>query len=187
MHNSALRLESFDFPPVSFPPAPIFSQADLDRAYLRGVSEGEMAARSAEADAVRNALAAFERSIATARDDRAAQRREAVATLSPMLEALIAGALPSLARARMQAAVITELQRLSENIQPLTGILRCDPELAPFLDACLQQGGFQDIQLDPSGAPGRIDAEIAGGQLVFDKHAVARSLESLICEIIDGA
>lgn len=185
MQAHVLQLESFDRHALRVPAAR-FSQADLDAAYVHGEATGIRAATDAQIAQTCAALQEFSARVAAAEQDRAAARAQAISDLAPLLEALAEGALPALAQARMQSAVVQELQRLAATAGPMRGTLRCGPDQQAFLAACLDRLGLTDIAIEAAAPPGLVEAHIAGGRIVFDHAAVAQGLRALIDEFLQG-
>ncbi|PZO67289.1 MAG: hypothetical protein DI498_02805 [Paracoccus denitrificans] len=162
-----------------------FSLHDVDRAYRRGFDDCSLQTRAQDAAAVCAALTEFSADLDRARSDKTRARAEAVEAIAPMIDALVTGAVPAVARGRMQAAVLSELRRLSESATNVSGRLRCDMATAPFLERCLQETGVPDLVIDATAPDGVVEALIDGGKVVFDEAAVARDLERLITEILE--
>ena len=184
MTAAILKLESFDRRPP--PPPARFTQADLDAA----VAAGEARARAAaDADAraeLAARVAALDASVRERTACRAGMMGEVVGALKPVLDAFADGALPVLARARMQAAVLAELERLSDSAGDCgTAALRCGPDDAALLQDWLGRAGCA-VALDPTGAPGTVDLAIRGGRVCFDHAAVTQGFRDLFRDFMDG-
>ncbi len=183
MQANVLQLESFDRR-MRGVPAARFSQADVDAAYRTGEAHGSRAATDGQIAQTCTALQEFSACIAAAEQDRAAARMQVVSDLAPLIGALADGALPTLAQARMQSEILRELQRLAGTVGPMRGTLRCHPDQRPFIVACLDRVGLDNIEIDASAAPGVVEASIAGGRIVFDEAAVAQGLRALVDEFL---
>ena len=151
---------------------------------------GEARARAAaDADAradLAARVAALDASVRERTACRAGMMGEVVGALKPVLDAFADGALPVLARARMQAAVLAELERLSDSADDCgTAALRCGPDDAALLQDWLGRPGCA-IALDPTGAPGTVDLAIRGGRVCFDHAAVTQGFRDLFRDFMDG-
>lgn len=182
-----VQLERFDRLRADPEAVARFGPADLDAAYARGLSDGAGAARDEAAERLMAALAETQGALSRAEADRADARRAAVGSLAPVLDALVAGALPAVARARLQAALLHELTRLADSASPLQGVVRCGPDLAPFVAACIGRPGLAGLTVDDSGPPGTAEACVMGGVVMFDQQAVAQDLQRLVGEFLEGA
>lgn len=185
MQATVLRLESFDQRARCVSVAQ-FSQADLDAAYESGEAAGAHAASDSQMARTCAALQEFSACVAAAEQDRAAARASVLSELAPLLNALADGVLPALALARMQSAVVQELQRLAATAGPMCGTVRCGPDQRTFIAACVESLDLTNIEIDASAAAGTVEAIIAGGRIVFDETAVARSLRALVDEFLQG-
>ena len=86
----------------------------------------------------------------------------------------------------MQAAVLAELERLSDSADDCgTAALRCGPDDAALLQDWLGRPGCA-IALDPTGAPGTVDLAIRGGRVCFDHTAVTQGFRDLFRDFMDG-
>lgn len=182
-----VQLERFDRVRADAMPVARFEAADLEAAYARGLSDGAGAARDEAAERLMVALAETRAALARSEADRADARRVAVQSLAPVLDALVTGVLPTVARARLQAALLHELTRLADSASPLQGVVRCGPDLAPFVAACAGRPGLAGLTVDDSGPPGTAEACVMGGLIVFDQQAVAQDLHRLVAEFLEGA
>lgn len=185
MTAAVLKLESFDRRPQPAPQAS-FTRADLDAAFAEGEAQGRLAADAAARTDLAARLAALEASVLDRTARRAEMMGEAIAALGPVLDAFADGALPVLARARMQAAVLAELERLAASAGPAAGRLRCGRDEGAFLQDCVGRLDLGGIAIDPTGAPGTVDLEIEGGRVSFDHAAVAQDFRNLFRDFIDG-
>ncbi|WP_134724867.1 hypothetical protein [Paracoccus luteus] len=182
-----LQLERFDRAREQAQPVPRFGPADLDAAHARGLAEGAEAARQDATERLIAELAGMQAALARHDADRAGERRAAVQSLAPVLDALVAGALPAVARARLQSALLQELTRLADTARPLQGVVRCGPDLAPFVAACAERAGLTGLAVDDSGPPGTAEARVTGGVIAFDQQSAAQELRQLLSEFIEGA
>lgn len=187
MQPAVLRLESFDRRMPSPPPAR-FAQADLDAAHARGLAEGAAAADAAARRDLAARVADLARTLGDAAASRAAAMAGVMKQLSPVLDAFADGALPVLARARMQAAVMAELRRLAdESVAPVTVRLRCGPDQQADLRQAIEQAGCAAPTLDPTGSDGTVEIVSGDGRITFDGAAIAQAFRDLFRDFLDGA
>lgn len=182
--GAVLQLERFDREPVEAPPA-VFAQADLDAAFERGLTEGRGQAEARQVSVLCDAIAQLSRQLDAERDARSAAGAAGVRTIAPLIEALLDGILPAVARARLQAALLEELLKLASASPPLTGRIRCCPELAGFVAACLSTTGVTGIEIDPTGPRDTAEAELLGARVTWDVGHVAAELRRLVNELTE--
>ena len=114
------------------------------------------------------------------------ERNDVLTYLGDYCRRRIGRALTPAARARMQAAVLAELERLSDSADDCgTAALRCGPDDAALLQDWLGRPGCA-IALDPTGAPGTVDLAIRGGRVCFDHAAVTQGFRDLFRDFMDG-
>ena len=187
MQPAVLRLECFDRRAPSPPPAR-FAQADLDAAHARGLAEGAAAADAAARRDLAAQVAELARTLGDAAASRAAMTAGVMEQLSPVLDAFADGALPVLARARMQAAVMAELRRLAdESVAPVTVRLRCGPDQQADLRQAIEQAGCAAPTLDPTGSDGTVEIVSGDARITFDEAATAQAFRDLFRDFMDGA
>lgn len=182
--GALLQLERFDRPPVEVPPA-VFAQADLDAAFDRGLAEGQRRAKARQVGALCDALSGLARRLQAEHEARAAAGMAEVRAIAPLIEALLDGILPAVARARLQAALLEELLKLAAAVPPATARIRCGPDLAAFSAACLARTGLAGIEIDPSGPEGTAEAELLGGRVTWDMGQIAAELRRLVNELTE--
>ena len=182
--GAILQLERFDRQACMIPPAP--APEDIEAAFARGLAAGRAEAEQAGTDRLSAALAELSAQLADAaeRDRQGAHR--ATAALQPLFAALLEGVMPRLAQARLEAALLTELTRLAAAVSPLRAVIRCGPDLAPFLTACIAREGLDEIEIDATAPDGTAAAEILGGRITWDVATVTRQLCELVDDIMEG-
>ena len=183
--GAVLQLERFDRAAIA-PPPPVFTAQDLDDAHARGLAQGRVEAETAQADRVCAALAGVSAALDRQAGGLAAAGAAQAQALGPLVAALLDGVMPAVARARLEAALLTELMQLAEAVSPLKARLRCGPDLAPFVTACLARGELGGIDIDPTGPPGTVEADLLGGTITWDVAVVTGQLRALVQEILEG-
>lgn len=183
--GAVLQLERFDLrasPPEPPPPA----SADLDAAFARGLAAGRDEARALQLDRLSAALddLSSQLGVAAARDRQ--DRDAATVALRPLFAALLDGVMPQIAQARLEAALLSELTQLADAVSPLRASIRCGPDLAPFLAACVAQTGFDAVEIDATAPDGTAEAELLGGRITWDVATVTRQLSELVHDIMEG-
>ena len=182
--GALLQLERFDRVSVEIPPA-VFMQADLEAAFERGVIEGERRESARNAGALCAAMAGLSERLDAEQAARAAAGRAEVMAIAPLIDALLDGIIPAIARARLQAALLEELQKLSAAVPPLVARIRCGPDLGAFAVGCLSATGLTGIEIDPTGPEGTAEAELLGGRVTWDVALVAADLRRLVEELTE--
>lgn len=182
--GAVLKLERFD---RDEPAArrEVHSAEELQDAYARGLIEGRSQAEGEQVALVQAALQALSAELAAVSGAIGAGSRTAARTLQPLIAALLDGALPQIARARLEAALLTELLQLSEAVSPLQTRIRCGADLHPFVQACVAEAGIEAIAIDADGPPGTVEAELLGGTITWDIADVSRQLRDLMQEIME--
>lgn len=184
--GAVLKLERFDH---DEPAArrEVHSAEELQDAYARGLIEGRSQAEGEQVALVQAALQALSAELAAVSGAISAGSRNAARTLQPLIAALLDGALPQIARARLEAALLTELLQLSEAVSPLQARIRCGADLHPFVQACVAEAGIEAIVIDADadGPPGTVEAELLGGTITWDIADVSRQLRDLMQEIME--
>lgn len=179
--GNILRLERFDRPE---PAAVLHTAEDLQDAFAEGVIAGRDQMRAEQADALHAALAGVAADLAAMQavlaDASAAQAR----TLGPLIGALIDGVLPVVARARLESALLSAFVHLAETVTPLRVRLRCGPDLADFVGACLREVGVEALSLEADAPNGTVTADLEGGTMSWDEAAVAAQLRALVHELL---
>lgn len=182
--GAVLQLERFDRagPP---PPPPLHTAEELQDAYAAGVMAGRAEAEAETGDALRAALSTLSRQVQALEAALADERTARARSLAPLIGALLDGVLPALARARLESALLAAFIQLAENVAPLSVALRCGPDLADFVAACVREAALDAVTLDPEGPPGTVTAELLGGVMAWDEAAVAAQLRLLVQEIME--
>lgn len=181
--GAVLQLERFDH---EAPAAPDFRQAELDAAFAEGLAEGLCRAEAQRVDRLCEVLAGLSASLESGRVLRAQSQAEQVRALAPLLDALFEQLLPAVARIRLRDAVLAQLAELAGAVSPLAVRVRCDPRMGAFLSANLARLGLSAMQVDDSGPDGSIEAEMMGGEILWDEAALVAQLRRLIEEMMEA-
>lgn len=186
MSAALLRLERFDEPA---PPAPAarFGPQDLQAAFERGMQQGRDEARDEQAERLCRELAGLQATLSEQAADQILQRARALAAMRPLLEALFDGILLAVAQGRLCSALLSELERLAGTATPPCGRIRCAPELAPFVTACMARAGLDRLELEDAAPAGTVELSVLGGTITLDRGAVADSLRALVNEFLEDA
>jgi len=184
MMGAVLQLERFGRTADEAPPA-IFAQADLDAAFERGRAEGRQQTQEWQKSELRDTLAGLSRQLEAEHAARVAMGAGGVMAIAPLIEALLDGIIPAVARARLQAALLGELLSLASAVTPPTLHIRCGPDLAAFIEACLSAAGLAGIEIDRSGPEGVAEADLLGSRVTWDIAQIAGSLRELVNELIE--
>lgn len=181
--GAVLQLERFDRDALSA--TPLFRQAELDAAFADGLAEGLRRAESQRADRLCEELAGLSVSLETGRALRAQSQAEQIRAFAPLLDALFDQLLPAVARIRLRDAVLAQLAELAGAVAPLGVSIRCGPGTARFLSANLARLGLSAVQIDDTGPEGSVEAEMTGGEILWDEAALAAQLRRLIEEMME--
>lgn len=184
MMGAVLQLERFDREPVEPLPA-VFAQADLDAAFARGLDEGRRLAEARQVAALRDAVDGLSRRLDAEQAARGAGDATEVKRVAPLIEALLDGVVPAVARARLQGALLDEMLKLSSAVPPLTARIRCGADLAAFAAACLSTTEAAGIEIDPTAPEGTAEVELLGGRIVWDTAQIAAELRRLVNEVTE--
>jgi hypothetical protein len=183
--GAVLQLERFDPAPEITPVPAAFDQSDLEAAWEGGLAEGRRQAEAQQASQLQDAIQALNARL----DAEHAARIEAgagqVRAIAPLIGALLDGVMPTVARARLEAALLGELLRLAQAVSPLTGRIRCGPDMAAFVAVCLSTAALGGIELDPSGQTGTVEAELLGGLAIWDVGLIGAQLRDLATEMME--
>lgn len=182
--GALLQLERFDRGPAEAPPA-VFAQADLEAAFARGLDEGRRQAEARQVGVLCDAVTGLSLRLDAEREARSAAGVAAVGAIAPLIEALLDGILPAVARARLQAALLEEMLKHASAVPPLAGRIRCGPDLADFAAACLSTTGLPGIEIDATGPQGRAEVELLGGRVTWDVGLIAAELRGLVNELTE--
>lgn len=182
--GAVLQLERFDREARIAPPP--LGPDDLDAAFARGVALGRAEAAQAVTDRLTDALTQLSAGLAAAADRDRAGAGLATKALRPLFSALLDGVMPRIAQARLEAALLAELTQLAAAVTPLRATIRCGPDLAPFLTACIGRTGLDAVEIDATAPEGTAEADILGGQITWDLATVTRQLCELVDDIMEG-
>lgn len=180
--GAVLQLERFDRDALV---SPVFRQAELDAAFAEGVAEGLRRAETQRADRLCEMLAGLSASLETGRALRAQSQAEQIRALAPLLDALFDQLLPAVARIRLRDAVLAQLAELAGTVSPLGVRIRCGADTGAFLSAKLARLGLSAVQVDDTGTEGSVEAEMTGGEILWDEAALATQLRRLIEEMME--
>lgn len=181
--GTVLQLERFDHDALSA--APVFRQAELDAAFADGVAEGLRRAETQQSDRLCEVLAGLATSLETGRAQRGQSQAAQIRALAPLLDALFDQVIPVMARIRLRDALLAQLEKLAGAVSPLGVKIRCGPDTAGFLSANLARLGLSAVQIDDTAAEGCVEAELTGGEIVWDEAALAAQLRRLIEEMME--
>lgn len=182
--GAVLQLERFDRQ-ISLAPPPL-GPDDLDAAYARGLAAGLEQAQRLVSERLTVALEDLSAHLTAAAERERDGAARATEALRPLFSALLDGVMPRIAQARLEAALLTELGQLAEAVSPLRATIRCGPDLAPFLTACVARTGLDAIEIDATAPEGTAEAEILGGRISWDVATVTRQLCELVDDIMEG-
>ena len=182
--GAVLQLERFDRPEALLPEPRHFTQADLDAAWAEGHAAGTASAQDAAADQLTAAIAGLGAQLEGATQHSLAETGRAVVALGPVVSALIEGIMPELARARLESALLSELMQLSTAVSPLSAVIRCGADLAPFVTACAARAGIETLRIDAAGPTGTVEIDLLGGSMTWDSATITRQLGDLVREIM---
>ena len=183
--GALLQLERFDPGAEKASPPPVFAQSDLEAAFAEGLSQGRREAEALQLDQLCAALSGLSERLEAESAARLAAGEGQVQALAPLVGALLDGIMPAVARARLEAALLTGLRQLAASVTPLTVKIRCGPDMAAFTAACLAMTGIEAIGIDPSGPERCIEAEMLGGTATWEVARVAEQLRALVLEMME--
>ncbi|WP_235754959.1 hypothetical protein [Paracoccus salsus] len=176
------KLESFTSALARHGAQVTYYEGDLQQAYADGVAEGQ--ARS-EDEQMRNLKAGLTRLASALSDDaqrRDALRQEAVAALSPIIDAIIEGLAPAAESQRLEEALRGELVRLAQMATPLRASIACSDRLQALVERCLAESGIKGIDLTISDSD-KISLSLQGGRIEFAPDKTAQDIRALIAEL----
>ena len=183
--GALLQLERFDLGAAKAAPPPLFRQSDLDAAFAQGLAQGRQEAEAARLDQLLAALAGLSERLDDESTARVADGEKQVGAMAPLVEALLEGVMPAIARARLESSLLSELRQLAASVTPLAARIRCGADMAAFASACLSAVGIEAIEIDPSGRDGTVEADLLGGLSTWDVALVAEQLRSLVREMLE--
>ena len=123
-------------------PPPVFAQSDLGAAFAEGLAQGRQEAEAQRLGQICGALAALSERLAAESAARAASAEDQLRAIAPLIGALLDGIIPAVARGRLEAALLAELRQLAASVTPLAATIRCGPDMAAFVSACLAATGI---------------------------------------------
>ncbi|MBU2956819.1 hypothetical protein Q4511_14855 [Paracoccus sp. 1_MG-2023] len=179
MSVAVFRLESFG---ATAAPEPVFTRADLEAARAEGRQAALAEAQAAQHRDLTRALTELSAFIADDESRRRALRDEAVEALAPVLRQIVMVMAPLSASARMETALMAELNRISGEAPPLSAHITCSRDLRAMLDRCLAGTGLADITVTECD-DGRLDLILQGGRIGFDPERVTRDLLEILEDI----
>lgn len=183
MRTSAIRLDSFAVGSGHIG-APL-GASGLEAAFQRGLEQGLNDGREISLDALTGMLAELHGDLAAHQEIAAAQRREAMSELLPVLDAMVDLLGANSARARLRDALMTELERISEIATPRRLLIRCAADLRPDVESCLERAGFPDALIEdaPDGSPA-VELVADKAAITFDADAAIAALKLIIADIM---
>ena len=183
--GALLQLERFDLGAEKPAPPPVFAQSDLEAAFAEGLAQGRQEAEAQRLGQICGALAALSERLAAESAARAASAEDQLRAIAPLIGALLDGIIPAVARGRLEAALLAELRQLAASVTPLAATIRCGPDMAAFVSACLAATGIEAIGIDPSGPEGTVEAEMLEGLATWSVAQAAGQLRDLVCEMME--
>lgn len=183
MRGSAIRLDSFM---AGAGHAGSSAEASkLEAAFQRGLEQGLMDGRERSLDQLTATLSDLRDGLAAHEAGAAAQRREAMAELMPVLNAIVDLLGASSGRERLRGALTAELGRIGEIAAPRRLLIRCSPDLRPDVEACLAEVGFSDAQVEEArGAAHAVELVADKATITFDPDAASAALKLIIADIM---
>lgn len=182
--GAPLKLERFDLAADPLP-VPVHTRQDLDDALARGIAEGRRAAEAEQTQAICAALAELSARLEAQDALRDSAGAAQARIMAPLIEALLDGIVPAIARAKVQASLELQLSELAAAVSPLRARIRCGPDLAASVAGCIARIGLESIVVDPSAPNGQVAAELTGGLVTWDVAAVADQLRDLFLEMME--
>lgn len=182
MTAAMFRLESFSGSQHATSAEATRLREAVDHAYASGFSDG-MARK--EDDQLRSLSAGLDRLSRALCDDEARLaviRREAVAALAPILEAIVDSMAPASASRRLEAALRDELARLARMSAPLQAHISCGAQLRLMAERCVAESGLAGIELTDS-ASDRISLSLRGGRIELSPDEITQGIRALIAEL----
>lgn len=181
MMSAALRLESFGQGALAMT-APVL-QADVDHAFHQGHERGLAEGREASLEALAAELRHVGSALNHADNDMARLRRETLASIEPVLAAIVETLGQASMRERLMTAIHDELLTLTRHETQARLRIRCGPDLHDDVRDCITRSGVI-VALDGSD-PALTGAEISveGGTIRIDPAKPVSDMLSLIAEI----
>jgi len=183
--GALLQLERFDLGAEKAAPPPVFAQSDLEAAFAEGRVRGQLEAEAQRIDQLCAELKELSDRLRAEAAARIALGEGQVQAIAPLIEALLEGVLPAVARARLEAALLGELRQLAASVTPLEVRIRCGADMAAFVADCLAATGIAAVGIDPAGPKGTVHADLLGGTAVWDVAEVAGQLRGLVREMME--
>lgn len=182
MKSAALRLESFAFEMMQRPT--VFSPVDIDQAYHDGHERGLAEGREHSMDRLSGELAQICQSMHLTEAEATKIRRETLASVGPILTAIVELLGPVSSRERLLAALGDELGRIVQSGTLPKLQIKCAPDLRADLQDCLDRAGIQGATLDDSDpAMQGADLFINGGSISFDPARAVTEIKTFIAEL----
>lgn len=182
MTSAALRLESFGYAVTQRPR--ILSPVDIDQAYHDGHECGLADGREASLDTLSRELAQICQSMHLMEAEAVKIRRDALASVGPILTAIVDLLGPASSRERLLAALGDELGRIVQSGSVPKLQIKCAPDLRADLQDCIDRAGIQGASLDDSDAAmSGAELFINGGSISFDPSRAMTEIKNLIAEL----
>lgn len=182
MSGAVFKLESFN-PAPAIPPAR-FCADDLSASYQEGYAKGMADRAEEDLERLIEALTRLSDSLNDDEHRRARLRDEAVASLSPILSAVVDTLSSQAELQRIEAALVAELGRLAAMAAPLSCHITYGEGWADTVARCLQRSHAKGVTTAQSDTPG-ITLSLEGGHIEFDPRQMAHGIRALITEIGD--
>ena len=177
--SALLRFENFAAPVVA--PQETFSAEDLQREYLRGLTDGEAAAGDAALSEMTDALKLAASTAQEQADLHAGTIRSTLAAIAPVLDA-ITGQLATSSEGRLTETVSAELERLClAGIAPSCRIAGGASVLASVADR-IEDLGLEGVTLLPGATT---EIRFDGGRITFEPEKITASIRELLAEMLE--
>lgn len=181
---AVLRLERFDYVESEAEPE-LHSAEELLDAYARGMISGREQADSEQIDALKSCLTSLRTQVEELNASQSENRKRDASSFGALVNALSDGVLPTLARARMESAILAAFLQLAENVSPFRIAIRCGADLEPFVKACAREANVEDLVVEPNGPTGTVEAELLGGVITWDEEAAVQQLRAIVREVLE--
>lgn len=183
MKGSAIRLDSFAAGAGLAGPSACITE--MEAAFQRGIEQGLNDGREHSLDALTAMLAELRGSLSAHEDIAVTLRREAMAELLPVLNAIVDLLGAHSARARLRDALTSELGRIGQIARPCQLLIRCPADMRPDVETCLERAGFSDALIEDT-RDGALAVECVADKtrIIFDPEAAVAALKLIIADIM---
>ncbi|KGJ03336.1 hypothetical protein IT41_14315 [Paracoccus halophilus] len=159
--------------------------ADLDEAFQKGYAQGLPDGRRTSLDALSASMDVLRQEIAAVEAVAASSRRETVASLAPVLSAMVELLGTHSDKRRMGEALRAELLRLSESAPQKRLRIRCAAALRPEVELCLKKTNLTQVSVEEiSGDTASVDLIADKATITFDTARTTAELQSIIKDIV---